>query len=302
MTSERLPAPWMIRSSIVNRVTDIAGDVWVLAIVAHLLERPHRFDELVTGLGIARSTLSGRLALLREQECVHKVVEPQATAPADRAYALTPRGRDLLALLRQFRQWNRRWGAREGVLDGLTWHNPCGHDADALLQCQHCHGAAVATDMKVLQTAVRAPQIEAAVGRRLRAAEAPVAQRPIPAEGLIGDRWTSLILGAAFFGAKKYSEIEAALGIAPQMLAGRLERLVQQGLLERLRYSSHQTRHAYRLTECGLSSYSQVVAMTAWGRKWLDPEDDPGWRVLHRTCVEWFDPEFVCGECGAVVL
>jgi len=301
MRTPAVPAFWMIRSNIVNRVVDIVGDSWMLRIVGRLLEKPCRFDELVASLGIARSTLSNRLQHLVTHDVVVKD-DTDAPRPALRAYSLTTRGRDLLPLLRQMQAWNSRWGRDGGALKGVIVLNPCGHDADVLLRCAHCHAAAEARSVKVMQTCSQPPQVPLTPWRRARVAEPSTNGQDLPAESLMGDRWMGLILAAAFFRAEKYSDIEQALGIAPHLLAVRLRRLVQQGLLERSRYSPHAERHAYRLTECGRSYYSAIVAAWAWGRRWLDPNDNPGWRLLHLPCATWLKPAFACAACETRLL
>ena len=42
----------------------------------------------------------------------------------------------------------------------------------------------------------------------------------------VGDRWTALLVGALFFGLHRYDDINAALGIATNILADRLRRLL----------------------------------------------------------------------------
>ena len=284
----------MIRANIVHRVTDIVGDTWTLRLVGRLLHGHARFDALVQALEIPRSTLDARLRALVAHACVLR--------PASHGghYALTPRGRDLLVLLRQMQQWDTHGGVQGRVLAGLQVANPCGHDAPLQMRCSHCHREADARAMKVLQTHRVPPPAPALSAKRVRVPGPEDEEAPLPAEQLLGDRWMGLILGAAFFGAQRFSDIAAALGIAPNMLVTRLGRLLRQGLLERVPYGPGGERHAYRLTPRGLDYYPVITAAIAWGRRWLDPQDDPGWRVLHRDCVEWFEPEFVCGVCGAV--
>lgn len=300
MRTRAAPVFWMIRSNIVNRVVDVVGDAWVLRIVGRLLEKPCRFDELVAGLGMARSTLSNRLQHLVAHDIVMRD-STDAPLPA-RAYALTARGRDLLPLLRQMQAWNSRWGRDDEALKGVTVLNPCGHDAAVVMRCAHCHAPAEARSVKVMQICQHPPEVPLAPWRRVRVAEPSTNGNDLPAETLMGDRWMGLILAAAFFRAEKYSDIEQVLGIAPHLLAVRLRRLVQQGLLERSRYSPNAERHAYRLTECGRSYYSAIVAAWAWGRRWLDPNDAPGWRLLHLPCANWLEPAFVCAVCDTRLL
>ena len=65
---------------------------------------------------------------------------------------------------------------------------------------------------------------------------------------LVGDRWTWLIVRDAFLGMKRFAEFRASLGIAPNVLADRLRRLVDEDILERVPYGEHSERFEYVLT------------------------------------------------------
>ena len=65
---------------------------------------------------------------------------------------------------------------------------------------------------------------------------------------LVGDRWTILILRAAFRGIRRFDEFCGDLGIARPMLTRRLRKLVGAGLMTRDPYQQHPARFEYRLT------------------------------------------------------
>ncbi len=90
--------------------------------------------------------------------------------------------------------------------------------------------------------------------------------------GCLGDPWSMLILRDAFYGMTRFDEWERSLGIAPNILTGRLKALVDDGLLERHRYSERPPRHEYRLTEAGQDARSVLFALLAWGNRHLAPE------------------------------
>jgi DNA-binding HxlR family transcriptional regulator len=83
---------------------------------------------------------------------------------------------------------------------------------------------------------------------------------------VIGERWTLLILRDAFFGAKRFGQFERSLGIAKNILAARLNRLVDEGILER-RDALDGAHPEYVLTEKGLDLQPVLLAMTHWGDK-----------------------------------
>lgn len=80
---------------------------------------------------------------------------------------------------------------------------------------------------------------------------------------VIGERWTLLVLRDAFFGAKRFEEFQKSLGIARNILAARLSRLVDEGILEKRPVESG--RSEYVLTEKGLDLQPVLLAMTHWG-------------------------------------
>lgn len=88
----------------------------------------------------------------------------------------------------------------------------------------------------------------------------------------VGEWWTILILRDAFAGRTRFEEFQDSLGIAPNMLTRRLTALVEDGLLERHRYSERPPRHEYRLTERGRDFRPVLLALLAWGNRHFAPE------------------------------
>jgi len=110
-----------------------------------------------------------------------------------------------------------------------------------------------------------------------------------------GDRWTLLILREAFFGVRRFVDIQRNLGIARTQLSERLCRLVDQGVLERVEYQTNPVRHDYRLTPIGLDLYPLIVAMLRFGETWLI--DHPTVRLTHRDCGGDVELELRCAAC-----
>src|SRR3954463_8086860 len=89
---------------------------------------------------------------------------------------------------------------------------------------------------------------------------------------IVGERWTLLIVRDAFFGVRRFDDFQRSLGIARNVLQGRLERLVEEGILERVRYQERPERFEYRLTEKGLDLWPVVVSLLAWGDRHAAPD------------------------------
>ena len=83
---------------------------------------------------------------------------------------------------------------------------------------------------------------------------------------IVGDRWTLLVVRDLFLGQRRFSALLAASpGIPPRLLSGRLKRLEQRGLIERVVYSQYPLRAEYRLTGEGLTLAPVLGAILTWG-------------------------------------
>jgi DNA-binding HxlR family transcriptional regulator len=88
----------------------------------------------------------------------------------------------------------------------------------------------------------------------------------------VGEWWSMLILRDAFQGLTRFDEFQKSLGIAPNMLARRLDALVDAGLFARRRYSERPRRDEYVLTPMGRDFRPTLWALLAWGNKYFAPE------------------------------
>jgi DNA-binding HxlR family transcriptional regulator len=116
---------------------------------------------------------------------------------------------------------------------------------------------------------------------------------------VVGERWTILILRDAFLGVRRFDEFQRSLGVARNVLATRLQRLVDAGLLERVRYQERPERHEYRLTAMGVDLWPTVVALMQWGDRHLAGPDGPPLRLEHRDCGGEMTDRRTCAACGA---
>ena len=89
--------------------------------------------------------------------------------------------------------------------------------------------------------------------------------------GLVGERWSLLILRDAMFrGSTRFSQFQKSLGVATNILARRLEGFVEAELMER-RQSTELDQAEYVLTKSGMELKPVIIALTEWGDKWLGP-------------------------------
>ena len=117
---------------------------------------------------------------------------------------------------------------------------------------------------------------------------------------LVGERWSLLILrDAVFAGHTRFSEFERGLGIAPNILASRLENFVAEGLMEVRPNAQHKGQHEYVLTEKGRDFVPALVALTSWGDRWAAPAGAP---IVyeHEACGGVIQVELRCRACNEV--
>ena len=115
---------------------------------------------------------------------------------------------------------------------------------------------------------------------------------------VLSDRWTFLILREAFFGVRRYGQMQRNLGIARNVLADRLRRLVEDGMFERVRYRTDPDWYEYRLTERALDLYPAIVALMRWADTHMAAEDDADTlELIHRPCGEPAHPYLACSHC-----
>jgi len=117
----------------------------------------------------------------------------------------------------------------------------------------------------------------------------------------VGDWWTPLILRDIFLGLNRFDDLAADLGISRNMLTTRLGALVQNGIVERVRYSERPPRDRYVLTQAGRELVPVLTALTAWGDRWARPPGGPAAIHRHTRCGRPFTPTVTCSECGASV-
>ena len=96
---------------------------------------------------------------------------------------------------------------------------------------------------------------------------------------VVGERWTLLIIRDAFLGLRRFDQFQDSLGIARNILTDRLNRLVEEGILARVRYNERPERHEYRLTTKGRDLAVTLAGLRQWGDKYLS-EKPP--RILRR--------------------
>lgn len=119
---------------------------------------------------------------------------------------------------------------------------------------------------------------------------------------VVGERWTLLVLRETFLGTRRFEDFRERLGIARNILTDRLERLVDEGILERRQYQERPPRFEYRLTPKGIDLYEVILALKKWGDRWaVGEEGNLPLLLRHNACGQVFDMEAACPHCHEAV-
>ncbi|HEU4425511.1 MAG TPA: helix-turn-helix domain-containing protein [Pilimelia sp.] len=104
--------------------------------------------------------------------------------------------------------------------------------------------------------------------------------------GVLGEKWTLLVLREAFSGIRRFEDMLQRTGAPRQVLSARLARLVDEGILRRVPYreAGQRQRAEYRLTDKGLDLYPILVALMHWGDRWAIQTAVPPLTLHHRGC------------------
>jgi DNA-binding HxlR family transcriptional regulator len=85
---------------------------------------------------------------------------------------------------------------------------------------------------------------------------------------IVGDKWSLLVIRDLFAGKSTYGELLAAAERVPtNILADRLRRLEDAGIIEKKAYQERPVRFAYSLTPKGRDMGEILIAIVRWGRK-----------------------------------
>jgi DNA-binding HxlR family transcriptional regulator len=89
---------------------------------------------------------------------------------------------------------------------------------------------------------------------------------------VIGDKWSLLVIRDIMFGDRRHFRdllTKSDEGIASNILADRLKRLLEQGIITRADDTSHRQKGIYSLTEKGIELMPILAGMASWGRKYM---------------------------------
>ncbi|QMU77229.1 helix-turn-helix transcriptional regulator [Streptacidiphilus sp. PB12-B1b] len=122
--------------------------------------------------------------------------------------------------------------------------------------------------------------------------------------GVLGQRWTLLVVREALNGRTRFSEFQGHLGVSTDVLTQRLEDLVKVGVLERRAYrdSGSRERMSYHLTQAGRELAPVLAALMTWGDKHLADSAGPPALLRHKLTNQPVQVAFVDDDGRPVAL
>ena len=280
----------------------LLGDEWTLLILRYAFEGRRRFTEWRDQLGIGDAVLSSRLARLTDEGLLVRV--RYSERPERFEYRLTDAGLDLWALLLTIWAWELRWA--EGQADRLPRmrHRACSSEFAPVLGCAACHRAVGIRDVVggFGPGGSYAGSIPSGTTRRRngRSASASTDGPGLFPEtmAIVGNRWSSGVLGAAFMGDRRFGEFQQHLGASPNVISDRLRTFVELGVLAK---TDGPARPTYRLTDKGEAFFPAVMSLLAWGERWRPSPAGPTLLLSHTGCGSPFHPELICSSCDGIL-
>ena len=118
---------------------------------------------------------------------------------------------------------------------------------------------------------------------------------------VLGDTWSVLVIREMFLGTHRFDQLKEHLDIARNVLAGRLRRLVEHGILSKHLYQEHPPRFEYHLTKKGVDLYPVVVGLMQWGDRYLAGVSGGPVVLEHTPCGQQTELVPACSACGELI-
>jgi len=118
---------------------------------------------------------------------------------------------------------------------------------------------------------------------------------------VLGDTWSVLVIREMFLGTHRFDQLQQHLDIARNVLAARLRRLVERGILSKRLYQEHPPRFEYHLTQKGVDLYPVVVGLMQWGDRYLAGVSGGPVVLEHTPCGQQTELVPACSACGELI-
>lgn len=114
----------------------------------------------------------------------------------------------------------------------------------------------------------------------------------------VGDRWSFLLVEALLSGPLRFGELRAVVpGIAPNILAQRLRRLEEKGVVIGRTYSERPPRRMYELTDEGQRLAGAIRLLAQWGASGAPDAE----AMQHAACGTSLEAHWYCPTCARTI-
>ncbi|MDN3262306.1 helix-turn-helix domain-containing protein [Streptomyces sp. CSDS2] len=117
---------------------------------------------------------------------------------------------------------------------------------------------------------------------------------------LVGEKYSLLVLREVCLGNGRFDQLVRNIGAPRDILAARLRRLVEAGILTKRLYSERPQRFEYRATQAGLELEPVLMTLREWGDRHLRQGTDLPMVVEH-SCGNRLVSVVTCQACGGAV-
>ncbi len=299
-------------SAFARAFAELAADRWGFLVILGAFRGNRRFQDWERSAGFTPSVLANRLRHMIDVGVLHQ--RPIDSTSERMAYALTDKGLGLHAWALAVWRWERDWHDPSAVAADdrfpVLVHRSCQAETTPQFVCDCC---TVPLEPEAVSWRP-GPGLDGnnyLAGLTSRRAESTASDaRPKYAGGafdLIGDRWTLALIVALFQGIRRYEALRTEVGVSTNILALRLKRMVEDGLIARERPGEHTERFEYTLTDKGRALFPVVLGLTQWADRWLSGHGEHrsqsgrgGIRFLmhHATCGADCRTEVRCDVCA----
>ncbi|MGJ8562798.1 MAG: winged helix-turn-helix transcriptional regulator [Alphaproteobacteria bacterium] len=286
-----MTSPKYIRTCSICRALDVIGDKPTLLILESYWLGTRRFSHFQKQTGLLKTVVSDRLKKLVDAGCFKKT--PYSERPKRFEYRGTRKFYDLYPVALSMLQWEQNWGTVDGKIQVNLVHKTCGQATQPQCVCLDCRLEINPRDI-AWKEGPGVGMMPAVYNRRRRSSNStqePTTQLFEEIVDVIGDRWSALIIRSIFTNLNSYQDICDDTGIATNILAERLERLSETGIIKK-------QGSVYKLTPKGRAIYPILLALLDWGDKWYATEDGPPLYLTHKPCNTALKSQMACSECG----
>ena len=270
----------------------VTADEWTLLIIRQALYGARRYNDWQRAMPISHAVLTSRLRRLEDLGML--VAVPYQDRPRRLEYRLTPRGVGLWPVLVGIWAWEAHW-----VSDGLVIRDVhCGLLTRPLMICGHCGAVVRARDVRgdFGPSGSWTRSVPHATNRR-RSRDSLGNPGLLPdTTALVGNRWSAALLGAAFFGARRFGEFQQRMGAPAAIVSDRLRTFCQRGVLEAAADEQRADRSLYHLTSKGRAFFPVVLSSIHWAQQWFVAPEGPAMEFHHGD--HRFTPALLCHQCA----